>query len=816
MNYQRLNHLGLSVLCVLLCAAVCAAVFAQSSGGGYTIRKAAVASGGGASTDGTFKITGTAGQGATVTSTNGTSTVASGFWFGALCSLTGVGGAITPGTLPNGVVNQSYNQLLNGNGGIGPYLFQLTSGALPSGLNLDVSGAVAGTPTAVGTANFSVTVTDGSGCMATQDFSLTVNCPTITLAALPNATAGVAYNVALTATPVGGNYSFVLTGLLPPGLSFNNGSFSGVPTVAGNYSFTVTATGFGSCTGGRVYNLTVTCPTISLGPSTLPNGVQGTSYNQTVSAGPPGTTYSYAVTTGALPTGLSLNTATGAIKGTPTSGGAYTFGITATGWTSGAVSCTKTQSYNILITGTCATITIDPATLPNASMGVAYNQSVSANPAGTYTFAVSQGTLPLGLTLNTSNGAITGTPTFGGTYSFRITATGAGGCTGSRGYIVSVTCGMLTFNPATLPIGTKNLPYSQTISVASAGTYTFSLQVGSLPPGFTLSSAGVLSGITSQAGTYNFTVRALGGSCQGIKAYTLVISANTSALAQLADYDGDGKSDFTLWSNNGGWRFLLSNGGAQRLAQTQSWGKADDLALLGDYDADRATDLAVFRPAEGTWYIKRSSDGGVTVKAWGVATDVPVPGDYDGDGKSDLAVFRPSDGRWYVLRSADQQAEVTAWGAGYAPYNDVAVPGDYDGDGQTDFAVFRRATGTWLIKRSSDGQFTAKAWGTEKDVPVAADYDGDGRTDFAIWRQGVWYIWQSASESARIVEWGTNAAPYFDRPVPGDYDGDGQADIAVWRAGDQTWYVRCSLDGSVLTQMQGQAGDRPVAVLPQP
>ncbi|MBI3425647.1 MAG: VCBS repeat-containing protein, partial [Acidobacteria bacterium] len=59
------------------------------------------------------------------------------------------------------------------------------------------------------------------------------------------------------------------------------------------------------------------------------------------------------------------------------------------------------------------------------------------------------------------------------------------------------------------------------------------------------------------------------------------------------------------------------------------------------------------------------------------------------------------------------------------------------------------------------------------------------------------------------------AAPYYDQAAPGDYDGDGKADLTVWRASDQTWYVQCSLDGSVLAQTQGQAGDRPLnSVLP--
>src|SRR5262249_27053955 len=112
-------------------------------------------------------------------------------------------------------------------------------------------------------------------------------------------------------------------------------------------------------------------------------------------------------------------------------------------------------------------------------------------------------------------------------------------------------------------------------------------------------------------------------------------------------------------------------------------------AAPGDFDGDGKTDIAVFRPATGTWFIRYSGTPTSAAIAWGGVGDVPVPADYDGDGVVDVAVFRPASGTWFIRYSATPTSATIVWGGS----GDVAVPADYDGDGIADIAVFRPATG---------------------------------------------------------------------------------------------------------------------------
>jgi subtilase family serine protease len=265
------------------------------------------------------------------------------------------------------------------------------------------------------------------------------------------------------------------------------------------------------------------------------------------------------------------------------------------------------------------------------------------------------------------------------------------------------------------------------------------------------------------------------------------------------DFDGDGKTDLSVWRpHDGNWQIINSTDNSTRI---QFWGGQDngDSLAPADYDGDGRTDIAVFRALEGNWYILKSSTGTVAIHNWGDSTDRPVPGDYDADGKADVAVFRPSEGNWYVLRSSGG-ASVQGWGDA----TDKQAPGDYDGDGKTDLAVYRPSEGNWHIQQSTSGALN-RNWGLGGDVPVPSDYDGDGKTDIAVWRpsEGNWYIINSSNGSVVIRNWGLSG----DQPVPGDYDGDGRTDIAIYRPNEGNWYVINSATGDVSVLYLGGGGD---------
>ena len=280
----------------------------------------------------------------------------------------------------------------------------------------------------------------------------------------------------------------------------------------------------------------------------------------------------------------------------------------------------------------------------------------------------------------------------------------------------------------------------------------------------------------------------------------------------VGDFDADGRSDITVYRPNAGTWFV--NPSAQNFSHLGAsafvWGGSTDIPLRADFDGDGRSDLVVFRPSDGGWYIRYSSVGyDVNQWAyfqWGLGNDIPIPADFDGDGKADLVVYRPSDGGWYIRYSSVGYA-LNQWGYfQWGGATDKPLAADFDGDGRSDLAVYRPADGGWYIRYSSAGYATSQwayfQWGSASDTPLVTDFDGDGRTDLAVYRRsdGGWYIRYSSAgySSSRwaYLQWGTPA----DTPVPADLDGDGKTDLTIFRPSDGGWYVRYSTTGYALNQ----------------
>jgi hypothetical protein len=316
------------------------------------------------------------------------------------------------------------------------------------------------------------------------------------------------------------------------------------------------------------------------------------------------------------------------------------------------------------------------------------------------------------------------------------------------------------------------------------------------------------------SGPYSFTLNTVPSGIYTVSARTVAVtgaqatsqpidisvtSERISSVAKPFDFDGDGKTDISIFRPTGGewWIQKSSNGGNAAF----QFGTGADKLTPADYTGDGKTDVAFFRPATGEWFVLRSENGSFYSFPFGTSGDVPVVGDFDADGKADAAVFRPSNSTWYVSKSTGgtliQQ---------FGQSGDIPVTADYDGDGKSDIAVYRAAQGEWWIQRSTAG-LIAFQFGNSSDKPVQGDYTGDGKADVAFFRPSTnqWFVLRSENQSYYAAAFGAGG----DVSTPGDYDGDGKMDFAVFRPSSSTWFVQRSTAGTLI-QSFGQNGDKPV------
>jgi uncharacterized repeat protein (TIGR01451 family) len=459
-------------------------------------------------------------------------------------------------------VGAPYTQTFTWAGGAAPYSAYAVSN-LPVGLSISASTAnsatVSGTPTQAGGFTLNATATDsstGNGPFTVgQTFVLTVASPTLALApaaAAFNAPYGAAYSQAFSASGGIGPYTYAIAGTLPPGLSLIGGVVSGTPTAPGNHNFAITATDTGSVGAGAPFTLTqnysinVAAPTIVVNPPpALPNPAVGAAYSQALAGSGGVGPYSFVISAGSLPGGIGLSGA-GVLSGVANAVGNFTFTVTVTD----ANGQTGSGPYTLAV-GAPTLILTPAATTFNLPYGVAYTQTFTASGSpGPFSYALT-GVVPPGLSL--TGNVLAGIPSAPGPYAITITATdtllaGAGAPFQiAQLYSVVVAAPSFVLAPAALPNPTPGAPYSQTLTATGGvGPYSFAVTAGALPPGLTLGTGGVLSGLASLAGSFNFTVTATDANGQtGNLAYALAVAAVPSqslvkALAGNADEDGSG------------------------------------------------------------------------------------------------------------------------------------------------------------------------------------------------------------------------------------------------------------------------------------
>ena len=616
--------------------------------------------------------------------------------------------SFTSAPLPGGEVGAVYDATSAVSGGTGTYTWSLTGGALPAGLILDPStGEITGVPTTAGTVTFTLTATDTDGGSAGQTESVDIAAaPSLTSPGFPAGEVGVAYDISPSVSGGTGPYTWsTVGGPLPAGLSLDSstGEISGVPTAAGSATFLLVAEDTLSQDAVESESIAIAVdPTITSTPA--PGGETGAAYEAlpTVSGGT--APFAWSVTGGSLPDGVVLDTTTGAITGMPTVPGTTTFTLVVTD----GLGQQATQDESIDVANVPAIVS--PA-LAGGEAGATYDAAPSvAYGTGPFTWSVTGGSLPDGLSLDPSTGEITGIPTSSGTFDFDLQVTDAD--SESAGQAEAITIAAI---PSVVADGTLDakvgVPVSDQLAV-HGGTAPFAWTVtsGSLPPGVVLAPSGLLSGMPGTAGTFVADITVTDVLGQSAAEYLAVVVApstlNSSGLATTPDGKG-------YWTAS-------TDGAVSAFGNAQSYG-----SMSGQPLNQSVVGMAATPDGQGYWLV--SADGGVF--AFG---DAPFLGSMGGHPLNQpvVGLTATPDGHGYWLVSAD---------GGMFAFGDAPFLGSEGGHPLNQPVVGMAATpdgqGYWLVGADGgvfafgDALFLGSLASHRLDEPVvgiAATPDGQG------------------------------------------------------------------------------------------
>jgi beta-glucosidase-like glycosyl hydrolase len=326
--------------------------------------------------------------------------------------------------------------------------------------------------------------------------------PTITSALTASGTVGSAFNYQITASNSPTSYS--ATGL-PAGLSVNTttGLISGTPTTAATSNVTINAIN-ASGTGSATLVLSITSAPLvpAITSASTANSTAGSAFNYQITASNSPTSFNAS----GMPAGLSINTSSGLISGTVNTAGTYTINLSATN----AVG-TGTGTLTLTVKPPPPVVSATPA--PSAgTVGTAYSYQVTASSSPT-SYALASGSLPVGLSLNTTSGLISGTPTTAATSTFGITATNSTGTSSAVSFSITINAAGTVPVITSAGTATGNVTNGFSYSIVATNTPTSYALTGTLPAGLTFSTTtGKITGTPTAAGASSVSLTATNSS----------------------------------------------------------------------------------------------------------------------------------------------------------------------------------------------------------------------------------------------------------------------------------------------------------------
>ncbi len=496
--------------------------------------------------------------------------------------------SITTTALANATPNANYSATLEAKGGAGALTWTVTGGTLPLGLSLSASGAITGVPTASGTSALTVQVTDSSTATGGPDSALAqlnltvVTRVSISTTSLPAGYQGDPYSEQIQASGGTPPYTWsITTGSLPPGFAIqpSSGVISGTPSSQGTYTFTVAAEDSSPTrqTGSQALSITIGAALpLVITTTTLVNATPNANYSATLRATGGVGALTWSLVAGALPTGLSLSPS-GVIAGDPTVSGTsiFTVQVTDSSTAPGGPSSAQAQLSLTVVTA----IGIVTASLPAGSQGVAYLAQIEAS-GGTlpYTWSVTAGSLPAGLTMQPSSGVISGSPASQGNFAFTVAVQDASPTVQIQNASLAITIGVpapLAITTVSLLDGTINTPYyARTAAMGGTPPYTWTIGAGALPANLTLDpSTGAITGTPASTGTAYFTIVVTDSSSPGAsQSQQLSITVDNAAEACVSS----GNNSVL----NGAYAFSLSG-----------YNDAGFVTVVGSFTADGAGNI---------------------------------------------------------------------------------------------------------------------------------------------------------------------------------------------------------------------------------